>query len=204
MAIAVEAKLSPESPRAELLSFVESVNEMQNPTTDQLLAQANAYRWLKDYKSAIKTLDRLTALRPTNGALHAFRGIMLKFDDRFKEAKAELDTAEKLGYTRTSVYAERSAVLMSLSDYSSALKDANKAVEAEPGNANFHVLVGWAKGELGKPEDGLAALDKALQLDANNAGALGIRAAIYKKIGRSKEASTDWQRAHSLGWKSPL
>lgn len=202
--IPAHCKLSQDSPPAELRSFAQSVNEMPNPTPEQLLAQANAYRWLKEYKSAIKTLDKLVLMKPSDGVVHAFRGVMFKFNRQYKEAKTELDRAEQLGYQRTNLYAERSVVLLNLSDYTGSLRDANKAVAAEPNDPNHHVLVGCAKAELGRPEEGLVDLSTALQLDPNNASALGARAAIYKKLGRKKEATADWERAQSLGWKAPL
>jgi len=204
LAIPAHCKLSQDSPPEELRSFAQSINEIPNPSPEQLLKQANAYRWLKEYKSAIKTLDKLVILKPSDSVVHAFRGVMYKFDERYKDAKDELDRAEKLGYRRPNLYAERSAVLLNLSDYAGSLRDANKAVEAEPADPNHRVLVGCAKAELGKPADGLYDLGKALEIDPNNAGALGARAAIYKKLGRKKEATADWERAQSLGWKSPL
>lgn len=203
-AVPAQCKVSRDSSPEELKSIAKSISELPNPTPEQLLDQANAYRWLKDYKSAIKTLDKLVAMRPTDGVARAFRGVMYKFDERFNDARVDLDKAESLGYRRPNLYAERAVVLLCLSEYSDALKDANKAADAEPGNPDHLILIGRAKSQLGKPEDGLSDVNKALQLDPNNADALAVRAAIYKRVGRMKEAKADWAQAHSLGWNEPL
>lgn len=192
-------KVSRDSSAEELKSIARSIGELPNPTEDQLLDQANAYRWLKDYKSAISTLDKLLKRSPSDGMVWAFRGVMYKFDGRYKDAKNDLDTAEKLGYRRTNLYAERSAVELGLADWAGALADGSRAASMEPKNANHLVLVADAKAKLGKPEDGLADINRALELESNNASALAVRAWIYEKLGRSKQAKLDTQGSRSLG-----
>ena len=91
-----------------------------------------------------------------------------------------------------------------MKEYARALKDATKVSESDPLNSSNLVTMAIAKAELGKPEDGLTDANKALQLDQKNASALAIRASIYKKMGRVKEAKADWEQAHALGWRTPL
>lgn len=74
-------------------------------------------------------------------------------------------------------------------DHSQAVNYLKKAIDRYPRYAEAYVLLGNCQECLGKPEDALAAYDKALQIDSGHADAWFNKGMVLKKAGKTSEAT---------------
>ncbi len=197
-------KLSPSSPPAELRAYIESVNKSSNPTAEELLQQANASWWLKDYKSAIKSINKVLVLRPDNGVAYAFRAVMYKLENRFPESLSDFNKAEQLGYNRSNLFADRGRVKLVLGDFQGAQVDVRRAVKLEPNDPENYGLLGAIEIQLANYDAAIENFTRAISISPQDGAAFAGRAAAYKALNRRKEAELDLSKAFSLGWKSPV
>ena len=94
---------------------------------------------------------------------------------------------------------------MSQTDQAAALHRSGRLAEAEvlyraalaadPRDANAQQLLGVALAQQGRPEEGLAEIDRALALAPDHAEAILNRANIHRMLGRNEEALAGFTRA---------
>jgi Flp pilus assembly protein TadD len=197
-------KLSPSSPPSELRAYIESVEKSSNPTAEELLQQANASWWLKDYKSAINSINKILVLRPDNGVAYAFRAVMFKLDNKFPESLSDFNKAEQLGYKRPNLFADRGRVKLVLGDFQGAQADVHRAIKLEPNDPENYGLLGAVEIQLANYNAAIENFTKAILMSPQDGAAFAGRAAAYKALNRRKEAELDLSKAYSLGWKSPV
>jgi len=200
-AMGVGAKeLSASSDPADLRAYVLRVSKMPNPTEDQLIHQASAYEWLKDYDGASRAYQQLLKLKPDSIEVYSTRALMYKKAHRLEDALKDFQKMESLGYKETGLYVERMAVKLLMKDYEGANRDADIVLRTEPKNANAY----FVKGRVAfKTRDTIRSVDlltKAMEYAPNKAPFIQARGEALQKLGRVKEARSDFERAKELGW----
>jgi tetratricopeptide (TPR) repeat protein len=85
--------------------------------------------------------------------------------------------------------------LLRIRDYRSPLVLWQTVVDAAPGNARGHMNVGVALTKLGRNEEALAPLGRAIELDPDNAEAHSNLAFALIALGRTEEALSHYRRA---------
>ncbi len=143
-----------------------------------------------DYRSeAIRELVRETKLILSNICVQQGR-----FDDGVEWLEQVLDeypndpgALNDLGY----LWAEKGIRL------ERALRMVQKAVEADPDNAAYQDSLGWALFQLGRTEEALVHLEKAIALQGKSADGviLDHLGDVYHKLGQQEKAQDAWRRA---------
>ena len=72
------------------------------------------------------------------------------------------------------------------------------AVRIEPKSSERHLFRAYILKELGRTEEALDALGKAIELDPENADALAVRAMLQQEEGHFDKAEEDYAAAHAL------
>jgi len=194
-------ELSATSDPTDLRAYIRRIAKLPRPTVDQLVLQANAYEWLKDYESGVKALDRAISISPKDGTLYAYRGFMLKHTGRLTQALDSLDKAESLGDESSGIFSDRMRIKLALSNYIGAQVDADKFLRFVPKSADAYYIKGIAADELGRSEESLSFLNKAIELNSTIAVYFQARGDVLTKLGRKREALSDFEKVKAFSEK---
>jgi tetratricopeptide (TPR) repeat protein len=99
---------------------------------------------------------------------------------------------------------ERARERFQLQDYYGAIHMLEEVVATGRAFADAHHLLGLSYSLAGQPEQALAQLDRALELNANYVEALLHRAIVLNELGREPEADAMFRRAAELGAETRL
>ncbi|MGD8858180.1 MAG: tetratricopeptide repeat protein, partial [Chloroflexota bacterium] len=86
------------------------------------------------------------------------------------------------------------------SHYAEALAAYRRAVDLSPNTAAYHTALGLILAENGRLPEGIAAVERAVELDATDAVAYGHLAALYEAAGRPERA--EWAAAQAERWST--
>ena len=166
----------------------------------------NIYRYESRYDEAVEAYDEALAKSSERTADNAntffFRGMALERLERWEEAKADLNVARELSEELTSYpyilnYLGYS-MLMEDDDIAEAEAMIRIAVEAEPENGAFVDSLGWALYLLGRYDEALVELEKALKLEPTEPEIIEHLGDVYWQVGRRRDAEFQWRRALSF------
>lgn len=132
----------------ELLGFHEKKKERWEMDDDEKVAEADR---LKDEGNA--------AFKANN-----FHEAVSKYNEAAEYVQFVTSATDLL----VACYGNACMALLKLEDWSAALERANKALEKDPNNLKVLYRRGVARGHLGMPEQGLADLERVLNLDPGN------------------------------------
>jgi predicted Zn-dependent protease len=82
--------------------------------------------------------------------------------------------------------------------YTQAEAEYRRAVEMAPTVARYHTALGLVLIRQGRIEEGLAELERTVELDATDGAAYRHLADVYRMMGRDTES--DWARAEVVRW----
>ena len=177
------------------------------PDTERIpVALGNIYRYESRYAEAVEAYDDALARSPERTAENAntffYRGMSLERLERWEEAKADLNVARELSEGLTSYpyilnYLGYS-MLMEDDDIAEAEAMIRIAVEAEPENGAFVDSLGWALYLLGRYDEALVELEKALKLEPTEPEIIEHLGDVYWQVGRRRDAEFQWRRALSF------
>ena len=177
------------------------------PDTERVpVALGNIYRYESRYAEAVEAYDDALAKSPERTAENAntffYRGMSLERLERWEEAKADLNVARELSEGLTSYpyilnYLGYS-MLMEDDDIAEAEAMIRIAVEAEPENGAFVDSLGWALYLLGRYDEALVELEKALKLEPTEPEIIEHLGDVYWQVGRRRDAEFQWRRALSF------
>jgi len=198
-ATVVEGKeYTPSSSPEDLRSYVDRINKKASPTVEELINQANASEWLRDFRSASSSMGRVIKAQPDDAEAYAYRGTLFKQARDLPNALADFDKAEALGYSNPGLYGERMLVKLNLRDYVGASADADAYLLRAPDKPNAYFVKGRAECEAGRAKSGIAFFSKAIELNPNTSFYYEARAQAYEKLGRKKDAQLDLEKAAAL------
>src|SRR5258706_221153 len=86
------------------------------------------------------------------------------------------------------VWGERASSNYTIKNFTAALADTERAIELDPGFADAHLTQAGAQQGLGRSQEALATLDRALALGCDRERAFQLRAAIYLALKEYKKA----------------
>ncbi len=159
---------------------------------DPGLAEAHAMlaflRFVCDYDwaGAEEEFKRAIELNPNSGDTYDSYGLMLSALERYDEAIEMQQRANELD-----PLAHRQDVattLLRAGRYDEALRHITRVVEIDPHFAMAHGTLGWASLFAGMPDQGIAALQKALSLAPESTLYLAQLGEAFALIGRTEEA----------------
>ncbi|MFH0947140.1 MAG: tetratricopeptide repeat protein [Planctomycetota bacterium] len=129
-----------------------------------LLHRGLAYQNLRRHDRAVLDLGFLLALRPGDPAVLCHRGYNLEHSGEPYRAIADYSQALRIDPDMTRARFRRGHVLLGLDQAQPALADLEIAVQQAAGDWRIHRDLGRAQLMLGKPEEGVRALERALAL----------------------------------------
>ena len=170
------------------------------------VALGNIYRYESRYEEALEAYDDALAKSPGRTADNAntffFRGMSLERLERWEEARADLNVARELSDGLTShpyiLNYLGYSMLMEDDDIAEAEAMIRIAVEAEPENGAFVDSLGWALYLLGRYDEALVELEKALKLEPTEPEIIEHLGDVYWQVGRRRDAEFQWRRALSF------
>ena len=80
-------------------------------------------------------------------------------------------------------------------DVAAAIQEYRKVIELRPNSPEAHVNLAVAQKKQGDLEAAVVSLNKALEIKADNVGALTTRGGIFAELGRWSEARRDFEQA---------
>jgi Tfp pilus assembly protein PilF len=150
-----------------------------------------------DWTSAEREFQRALELSPGGADIYDLYGRMYAALGRYDEAIAmqrraqELDPlAHRLDVSTTQLRAGR---------YAEAAAGAAHALEDDPGLDRGYATLGWAQIKMGKPEEGLAALERAVALASSNTQWRAQLAQAYAETGHAEKARALLQQLEAQG-----
>ena len=165
---------------------------------------ANDKRWEQARKDlaqgkpaeAKAAFEELLRRYPNDADLHLFLGMsLLRLRDpqgailSIKRAIAingdHVDARTLLGYVELEVRG----------DVAAAIQEYRKVIELRPNSPEAHVNLAVAQKKQGDLEAAVVSLNKALEIKADNVGALTTRGGIFAELGRWSEARRDFEQA---------
>ncbi|MEX2586650.1 MAG: tetratricopeptide repeat protein [Actinomycetota bacterium] len=115
-----------------------------------------------------------------------------------EEARALINEAVESDPSAASIYRTRAQIYLSLNENAQAEDDAQTALDMDSGAAQAHFLAGTARLVQGRPEDALAALHRAVELDPFMVQYYFNLALCYRELGMQDEAALTVESAKSL------
>ncbi len=159
---------------------------------DPGLAQAHAvlghlkYACDYDWIGAEAELKRAIELDPNGGEAYDFYGLLLSALERYDEAiemQRQAHAMDPLAHRMDIV-----TTFLRAGRYDEALRAVTRVLEVEPELPLAHLTLGWVRMLTGKPAEGIAAMERAVELASDNTLYLAQLGQAYARIGRVDEA----------------
>ncbi|HEV8375065.1 MAG TPA: tetratricopeptide repeat protein [Candidatus Polarisedimenticolia bacterium] len=157
-----------------------------------------------DDATAEKELQRAVALAPENSQAHFQLASLYVRKGRKEEAEREQKIFERLWDRQASDRAAegRARELLRKEDYAGALKEYNRLLEINPQSGRFQLWKGLCFLKLGRKEEALPALERAVALDPRLPDAQFQLAILYQERGearKSEEARRAFEALEAIG-----
>jgi tetratricopeptide (TPR) repeat protein len=167
---------------------------LHNRHFDEAIAGARAAYGSGDYDRAIVLNTEALQVQPSPDLVWLLlirrAGCYLEKNDSDK-ALADYNEAERLGGLDASSYIDRARAWQQKSDLSQAMKDLDAAAADNPKDDNVYFYRGVIAADEGKFDDALQAYDKAVELNAKNAGARLNASRIRLRRNENERVITD-------------
>ena len=167
-----------------------------HPNDERILILAAA-KWREDGRmaEALELLEEAVKRQPENHALLQFLGTYLREVDRSAESLRCFERALALNPNSAKAHFGRA---LASDDRQSALEAFRRAVELEPDNVVFQYHYGAVLSALGRYQDALAPLNKAVEIDPNFWRAYHERSICYESLGRFPSAQQERERCERI------
>jgi tetratricopeptide (TPR) repeat protein len=183
----------------EALADAQRLVELDPASAQALFGRAWVYRRIGWYEKALADCNRGLELAPDDAfGLHT-RGLIYWAEGRYEEAWTDASRSEELGHR----YAidTLAGIYTYTGQYEKALVEASAAIERNPDSVWPLCLRGETYRHLGRHEEALADLNRAVDLHAYPPS-LYQRALAYQCLGQSGEAEADFRAALQILWQT--
>ncbi|MCE2804423.1 MAG: tetratricopeptide repeat protein [Gemmataceae bacterium] len=137
-------------------------------------------------------------LGQADGALAAFyQGRIQASREKYQEALAAFDKAEKAGYNASQVNLQRAGVQRQLGKIKEAGDLLEKHKDLASHSAEFHFQLGQLRLQEGNKLEGADSLEKAVKFDPNHSGALFQLAMLNDQAGNDEEALSLYEKCRN-------
>lgn len=120
---------------------------------------------LSRFAEAVSDLDESLRRNPGYGESYSFRGSSLIGLERYDEALSDFARAEELGAGANFIHTRRGILHLIRKDWSAALADFDAAARDDPRNALHDNNRGFALFRLGRFEEAVVALERAIRME---------------------------------------
>ncbi len=166
------------------------------PTSSEWITRGDGY--LKDGKvpKALQAYNRAVKLNPKNAAAYASRGAAFFFGGDYAAAQDDFIEVLKINPYQADAYVALGSALAAQGDYQNAMKLTNKALMLQPNKPEVFFTRGGINFMLGEYEQAVQDYSMVIRLRPA-ADVYNARGAAYLKLGKEKEAETDFETAKS-------
>lgn len=170
---AAQCKTKLKAPQAEVLQLLDSAVSVQDGviSAPYVLARGRFYDVAGEYRKAFMDYLKYDTLMHMNASADFYYlrfqcGMKLR---QYQVALNDIAHAIVLNRNEPTYYAEMASLQLRVNQLADAIKTCDMALPLAPDYADLYVIKGVASCELGKKEDGLAALKKAQELGDDRA-----------------------------------
>jgi tetratricopeptide (TPR) repeat protein len=166
-----------------------------HPDDERILILAAA-KWREDGRmaEALTLLEDAVKRQPDNQALLQFLGTYLREVNRTPESLQCFERALELNPNSAKAHFGRA---LASDSRAAAMESFQRAVELEPGNVVFLYHYGSVLSALGRYQDALVPLGKAIEIDPNFWRAYHERSICYESLGRFASAQQERERCET-------
>lgn len=166
-----------------------------HPDDERILILAAA-KWREDGRmaEALRLLEEAVQRQPDNHALLQFLGTYLREVDRTEESLRCFERSLALNPNSAKAHFGRA---LASPDRETSLESFRRAVELEPDNVVFQYHYGAVLSGMGRYNEALVPLDKAVELDPNFWRAYHERSICYESLGRFPSAQQERERCEA-------
>jgi eukaryotic-like serine/threonine-protein kinase len=149
-----------------------------------------------DWAGAEVEFKRALELNPNSGDTYDVYGLMLSAMERYNEAIEAQRRAHELDPLHHRM--DIATTYLRAGSYGEALSAVSRVLELDPHFALAHATLGWVHLLDGRPEQGIAALEKAVTLSPDSTIYLAQLGQAYGRVGRTAEAREVLRRLEEL------
>lgn len=168
---AAQCKKMLQAPAEEVLALQDSALALQNKpyrpeAAPALLARANTYMEMKEYKKAVLDLNEYESLNygNLNENFYYLRSQAELNGKMFEQAVTDIDKATRLNPKNHLLWAQKAGTLYTVGMFNEAIEAARKSIEINPSFADAYRILGVCFIQNGQKEEGLTYLQKAKDL----------------------------------------
>jgi protein O-GlcNAc transferase len=180
------------------LDCYQRARALRRPDAGTLTGCGEVYLALRRFTDALTSFDEALTLTPGMSAAHLGRVHALLGLKRPAAALAACDSLLEREAPPPGTPGLRATALLALDRVADALRDAARAADADPNDAQSFITLGFAALRSGTPERALAAFDTATRLAPALAKAHEGRAGALETLGRAREAIDAYEEATRL------
>ena len=176
---AAQCKKMLEAPLEEILALQDSALSLytkpyKSEAAPVLLARANTYIEMKEYKKAVVDLNEYESLNygNLNANFYYLRSQAELNGKMYELAVNDIDKATKLEPKNPLLWAQKAGTLYGVGLIKEAIEAARKSIELNPAFADAHRILGVCLIQNDQKEEGVTALKKAKELGDNLAESL--------------------------------
>jgi TolB-like protein/Flp pilus assembly protein TadD len=151
-----------------------------------------------DFVTAEREFERSIELNPRYGSAHQWFGLSLAFMGRYEEGFAEVKRAVRLDPHSITFMILGSVICFAARRYDQAVKQLEKALEADSGLAQAHSMLGLTYALLSMNEPAIAHARRAVELSEGVPFFLGFLGDVYATAGHREEADNILERLLEL------
>jgi tetratricopeptide (TPR) repeat protein len=166
------------------------------PAPGALLNRGSAHFNKGDYRQALADYGRAIEMMPTYAEAFFNRGSAAAAMGELDGAIADFSRAIALKPTFVDAYYSRAGAYDDKGDFRKAIPDYDEALRLKPDHVAALINRCWTRAVIGEElETALADCNAALRFNAGNAVTLDTRALVALRMGRYREAITDYDFA---------
>jgi serine/threonine-protein kinase len=164
-------------------------------STEELLKQGAEYYDAEKYILAEKTYEKALSTAPENYKATMGLADSRHKQERYQEAIAGYDQAEKLNESDADLYFKRGAAKIFIGEFKSAINDFNTSEELRPDHAELFYYRGFANSELERYNAAINDYNRCIELEPDNGAAYYNRGAAIAELGDFEAGLKDFEIA---------
>ena len=165
---------------------------------DAFTCRSKLWSELSEHQKAIKDLDNVIRINPSNAWAWAYRGEAKRLISDYQGAIADFDESLRIIPQDWWVLGSRAQAKSSSKDYAGAVEDFNQAISLEPNRAWLHSHLGEAKRLSGDYDGAISDLSKAIAIKSDCDWAYAVRGEAKRLISDYQGAIADFDQAIRL------
>lgn len=176
--------------------------EAERSGPDPVLARLAIARdlWVEgEHQAALDNLDAAVAEAPERLEVLLELGATLGYLGRYDDADVYLRRAQRLAPGDVSVAAQLGIILFRRGLYAAAEQELRGVTERDAAQAEAHFYRGEALNRLGRSDEALDVLLRAVELDPDNARAYQVMGMLYDRKRMPELATAMYRKARELG-----